>query len=407
MAKRPHYINPFSMGLLGGITDWAKSMEKYNLLEQQNEARQKAYETKYKMMGENFVNEQRARNNALLQKMTLEIPQKQHEVYSQDADGNTIVSLVRKIPDPQDPTHFIDHVEWTGSVEKYNKEFGKNKSAASGYTLSPGQVRYDAQGNVIAKAAEKPDAQAAILARQQTMETQRAKDAMAREDAKELKSNLQKAQSATDADMKEFRKAEPAEQKQMLADAGVDPEAPNAEASYRRFKLADHQKELGVGDAPGAVFGPKEGESTAPSVGRDTTEAAPTAKSEPTIIHGKDGKAYQLPDGIDPATGQPKTYLKGTDPETGQPMYGVHAIPLAMDTVDTGDTVAQAGGEEAAETAPDNESAEPEDPYSGLLDQYAKSSDAGLAQVQNQMASDQDQEIEPAPQDEENSLLAG
>ena len=385
MASRPNYVNPISMGLLGGVTNWANEMEKYNLLNAQNNARQQAYATKYSAMAN--VSKLREQNNAMIAKMKVELGQKQYTNVLTDGDGNKVVSMGHMIADPNNPDQFVPHEDTRMSLDEYNKFKGGGRTAngAGAYTLSPGQKRLDASGNVIAENPKGADPQAAMADRQAARE----KAIDARTDKSEQRRINSEAARSTNAAMREFDKATPEEQAALAKSMGLsptvaDPDAktlfgnpkegatkPN-DALRKQYRDAVHKQALEE-----STGSPSEGGT--PAETGDTTSEPDT--HVPDIRTGADGKQYKV---------------IGTDPATGK----VQAVPLAMDTVDTGDAVAQ-GPDDENEPAPDEEDSGPD--IKGLLEQYGKQNDNALAQQQSQMAGDDDSELEP----EQDGILAG
>lgn len=384
------FINPLKMGLLGGFAAWANTMEKYNMMNAQNEARQQLYKTKYDAMGQ--VAAERARNNALLNQMKLEANQRTSKVDGVQGDDGKLYSVTyRSVYNP--------------STQQYEqKEIGRvpyQPKQAAGFNLSPGQVRYDAQGNVIAKAPDKPDVQGAIAARQAANEDRRHQDQMERDAAKQQSADLarkiDRVETLTGKDMANWDKiTDPSTKRQLLKDAGIDlPDKPgmlygtnppgedeieSQRGAYEAAMQKKHAKNLGV-----PLKAIEEG--AAPEGSTDTTDGS----GQPT-----GAQPQYTPDGRQikyDANGN--AFIKGPD---GKPVpyvadaNGMPDSPLAMDTVsgddneaspdDQTDTGAPQGGagllagtdvgadDEEAEPMPDDEDEEGE-PQGLMSGQYA------------------------------------
>jgi hypothetical protein len=367
------FINPLKMGLLGGFAAWASTLEKYNLLNAQNEARQSQIKTKYDAMAQ--VQSEREKNNALLKQMALEANQRTSKVDGVPGDDGKLNTVTyRSVYNP--------------ATQQYEqKEIGR--------------VPYESKSDIAAQsqkaiADRMAGTQQAAADRQAGREDAVSRRTNQRLDAAETKADAQRqkdkegqAEAATNADMKEFHRATPEQKAALLKEAGVEPEVadptathrtlahplsgepdpnatkPNEKAAeqYRKAMLEQHKQELGLGA------------ETPPAGGAVPTGAQPQMTPDGRQIkYDANGNAF-----IKGPDGKPVPYVADAN--------GMPDSPLAMDTADMGDEEQPAGdeeqapqgagliagadqGEEEGEPTPDDEEGEGE-PQGLMSGQYA------------------------------------
>lgn len=331
------FINPWKMGLLGGLAQWASTMEKYNLLHEQEAARERQYQIKYGAMSD--VKQLQAKNNLLLKQLQLESQQRTYNKVTQNPDGSYSQQTMRRAYNP-DSGAFEDHAigdptPWKSASQLQDE---REKAMESRMVATQQAIADRMAGTQRATDARQAAREDAIAARTNSRED--ARDAAAEKKDRAIK--LGQAEQQTNADMKAWRAMSPQEKMDEMHAAGVPVTADTVDDStamnhYRAKMLAQHKRELGIGDENKPVTQPAGSASApagAPQPGDDSF------MGPPDIRKGADGKQY---------------LIKGTDPNTGK----VNAVPLAMDDMPDDSAIAATEGDnEEAESQPDDEQAE-------------------------------------------------
>lgn len=365
------FINPYKMGLLGGLASWASTMEKFNLLHEQEAARERQYQIKYGAMSD--VKTLQAKNNLLLKQLQLESQQRTYNKVTQNPDGSYSQQAMRRVYNP-DSGAFEDHAIGDPTPWKSPSQLQDEREKAMGDRMTATQKAIgDRQATTLQGIADRAAAHEKAVG-DRTDQREAARDTA--NDKKDRAIKLGQAEQQTNADMKAWRAMSPQEKMDEMRAAGVPVTAdtvddPTAMNRYRMKVLAQHKNELGIGDEPAKAAAGAPAQGAAPQPG-DADFNGP-----PDIRKGADGKQY---------------LIKGTDPNTGK----VNAVPLAMDDMPDDSAIAATGGDnEAGESQPDDEQAEQGAP---LL--------AGADEGEQDVFSPQSMDAEDDQADEEDAATA-
>lgn len=361
-------INPYSFGLLGGLAAWANTMEKYNLMNAQEEAITKRERARYGAMAD--VQTLKAKNDALLKRLQMEANQRSYTGRETDASGKTFDVSYRNVYNPE-TGQFEPHE--TGRVPYESKmDIAKQSQQAMADRMSATQ----------SAAADR------LAAREDAIDRRSAAREAARDRAggdKDRRTKLGQAEQQTNADMREFHKATPDEQAALLNAAGVsvdapDPDArgffggkkegatkanPDAAKQYRDAMLKQHKSELGLDDAPSAnaPASPAAPGSAPPSFTPNGQQIKYDASGN-AFIKGPDGKPVPYTPG-----GDAPLAMDMPDDDMSMPDEGLNVPEPGAEPAERPAALLAGADDESVEPTPDDEDAEGQ---TGLLGgQYA------------------------------------
>ena len=214
-------LNPWEFGLLGGISSAANSMDQWNRMQSQQQARLDAYKVKYDAMGS--VAAMRAQNNQLLSQLKLEANQRTYKTQEVGADGKTYDVYNRNVYDPDTKTFRPQEVSRAPAAKQgapvQTRVVNGQIVALDPDTGKWSPVYSSPNGGVSA-------AQQAIADRSAA----RDKAVAGREDTRLSAQKAAKLDSAVSKDMDKFDKADADTKAQMMKSAGVDASVPDTEA---------------------------------------------------------------------------------------------------------------------------------------------------------------------------------
>ena len=359
------FINPFKMGLLGGVAAWANTMEKYNM--------QKL----------------RAQNDLMLKRLQMESNQRSYTAIENGPDGKAYNVSYRNTYNPdtqQFEPHEMGRVPYESKMDiaRQTQEWiaarmaGSQKAAAS--MLGAKEAAIDR------RSAAREKAVASMLGAKEAAIDRRsaARDAVRQsaDAAKQRQMALGQAEMQTNKDMKDFRAMNSDEDRaKEMAVVGVPatPDTVNDPTTlnhYRKALLQMHKRELGIGDGAAPAAGAPAGAATpTPSAGQPSfTPDGRQIKYDANgnaFIKGADGKPVPYtPDG----GGSPLAMDLPLDEESAEPTQDDELAegegePQGMPLLSGAE---EGSDEESGETMPDDEEAEDEEPATGFLGgQYA------------------------------------
>lgn len=387
MTRRRRFINPIKMGLLGGLGEWMRTMEKYNVLSQQIEGRKQAYKIKYD--AQERMAQARAKANLAARLAAAEGNQKKYTVDKKNDDGSVDrISYINHM-DPNDPSGMT----WN------QKELGRApapQTKAAGPTVKTFREggmdvtkQWDPDKKEWVQMGSGPHFNPATANNQADLNSreQRRQSSL---DARQV--NTENAiRERTRAKMLEQAKTEwkdPDQRKQMLHEAGLDgmdPKDPDTRKKYLEWKASDLRASL-----PNLPMPTAKDSNGANAPGGAEDVSPPNVASDPQgrqreIRYDKHGQAYMMDKDGKPVPVHIND--KGIAPD---------APPLALEHPDSVSQLAAAGGgdDEEGETNPDDEDQEgepsvaeneandaedenddeqqfePQQPRGGLMDQY-------------------------------------
>ncbi len=363
MAKHAHIpgmINPYKMGLLGGISGFLQGFSQHQAAQD-------------KFAQQSAIEEMKAKNNRLMKMLEVDANQRAYTVHQVGDDGKVYDVSMRNVYNSQ-----------TGKYEptELSRAPSKDPMAATNALISSREKT--SKDNI--DAANKRNAERIAAENQRNKDRIAGRNDPSAETAAERRNRVQQdalnhraALHDANTDMREYNKADSETRAQMLKDAGVkvdpakDPAA--AKKAYHDAVLAQHQEDYATGDT-----------SAPPQPGESTAHPDKTPKGQP-IKYDAQGQAY-----IKGPDGKPVPYTPSADADnagaSGLALDSPEAQQLAMDHPSM-----------TGEAAQDDEAAAPD---TSAMDQQDESL---IAQQQN--APQDNEQQEPAPDDEGQEQYGG